>query len=154
MRVNKVIFVMMFVVASLVARADSFTSLEILQPDGSSMTLSPTAMNTFTWTFAPNEIAPGSSAYAAFFFPLDAVSATFTSTLSIDGFSTDIFSTLLDATLCGSDPCYGIAALVLPRFYGMRQGSVTFTFGDKSSATYHFGSVSYTHLRAHETPEH
>jgi hypothetical protein len=123
---------------TVAARADSFTTMEVLQPDGSFLTLSPTSTTALTWTFAPNELAPGSSAFLAFFFPIDAISATFTSTLSINGFKTDVFSTLIDATSCGTDPCFGIAALVLPRFYGTRSGSVKFEFGGQKSPTYHF----------------
>jgi hypothetical protein len=123
---------------TVAARADSFTTMEVLQPGGTVVALSPDSVSTFTWTFAPNEIAPGSPAYAGFFFPIDPIKAVFNSSLSIDGFGTDVFSILIDARLCGTSPCIGIAALVLPRFYGTRSGSVKFEFGGQKSPTYHF----------------
>lgn len=134
MKVNKVVFLLL-ILGSL-AKADSFTTMEVLQPDGSFVSLTPGASTPITWTFAPHEVG-SASPFLAFFFPLDPLSSTFTSTLTIAGVGS-FFTTALDASICGSDPCYGIAALVLPRFYGSRTGTVQFSFGGTTSQTYGF----------------
>jgi len=130
------------VIACLVStsHADSFNSMEALQPNGSGgyqfVTLAPDATTALTWTFAPHEVgAP--FPFLALFFDVAPVNSIFTATTTIDGIAT-MFTTSLDASVCGNSPCFAIAALALPRFYGTKVGSLVFSFNGQTSPTYGF----------------
>jgi len=132
-------------ILSALSFADSFSSLSVMQ--GSQfVSLSQTSTPTLKLSIGPSLRVLGyPQGYMLFQMPLDSATGVFTSTFTINwtwpsGFTGPWTTTLMsymDSTTCQS-PCSSLVFIAIPKFTGIKSGSIQFSFNGQQSGVYNF----------------